>query len=367
MRLTPRTILVTGVTGLIGGDVLARLLGRDPALRAIALVRDLGRWGIAAARHRLPAERVVPVVGDLRVPGLALEPAARRRLLLGVTDVLHCAADTSFSRTLDDARAINTAGTGHLLELTADCPGARRFTFVSTAFVAGCLTGPVPEDRDAAGAGWVNAYEQSKYEAERLVRAHAADWLILRPSTVVCESAAGTVRQVNAVHRALRLYHHGLASMMPGTETSTVDVVTTGYVAGAIAALAMRDDLSGRAVHLCAGAGGLPLGELLDLTYRVWSRDPAWRRRGIPRPAITDLETYRLFEQAVHDTGDERLRQVVRSLSHFTPQLALPKAFDTSFADAVLGERAPAVAGYWTRMLEYLLENKWAAPARAAA
>ena len=51
--------------------------------------------------------------------------------------------------------------------------------------------------------GWVNAYEQSKYEAERLVMEQAASWVILRSSTVVCDDVAGHVTQMNAVHRAL--------------------------------------------------------------------------------------------------------------------------------------------------------------------
>jgi len=41
----------------------------------------------------------------------------------------------------------------------------------------------------------------------------------------------------------------------------------------------------------------LRLDELLDITYARWAMDPEWRRRGIVRPAITDLQTYALFER----------------------------------------------------------------------
>ena len=82
-----------------------------------------------------------------------------------------------------------------------------------------------------------------------------------------------------------------------------------------------------------------------------------WRRRSIERPALASLETYQLFERTVLEAGDDRLRRVVAALSHFAPQLALPKTFDTAAADALLGASALPVRSYWPRMLEALRET----------
>jgi len=202
--------------------------------------------------------------------------------------------------------------------------------------------------------GWVNAYEQSKYEAERLVCRESDDWVILRPSTVVCDDRQGTVSQVNAVHRALRLYRAGLVAMMPGLDTSTLDVVTTDFVGSAIARLALRDEAASTVVHLCAGEGALPLGALLDLTYAYWARDPEWRRRAIARPPLVDLATYALFERSIEEVGDPSIKRLTRSLSHFVPQLALPKRFDTTAASALLDAGAPPVRDFWLPMLRQL-------------
>ncbi|HET7458721.1 MAG TPA: hypothetical protein VFJ74_13825, partial [Gemmatimonadaceae bacterium] len=106
----------------------------------------------------------------------------------------------------------------------------------------------------------------------------------------------------------------------------------------------------------------MPLAELLDVTYAIFARDPAWRRRDIARPALTDAATYALFERAVEETGDARLRRVTRSLSHFIPQLALPKRFDTAVADRALGRPAPSPRAYWPRMVERLVES-WSSAA----
>ncbi len=360
-----RSILITGATGLLGRDVLLRLLASDSRLRAFVLVRDLSRW--AACSRDLPhSDRVTPVLGDVCIDGLGLDALTRRSLLLNVSGIVHLAADTTFSRPLPQARAVNTDGTRHVLELAARCASPVRFAFVSTAFVAGKRVGLVEENDAEHTAGWANAYEQSKYEAEALVRVHAADWVILRSSTVVCDDLDGRVTQLNAVHRALQLYRNGLAAMMPGVAGSTVDAVTTSYVSRAIAALAFRGDVSGKSIHLCAGRGALPLQELLDITWERWAVDPAWRRRAIPRPALASLKTYALFERSVEQIGDASLKRVARALSHFVPQLAMPKQFATTTADVLLGTPAPAVRDFWIPMLDSLASTHWSAGRRAA-
>ena len=348
-----RSILVTGATGLLGRAVLRRLLASDARLRAIVLVRDAARWardpGVSGTH-----ERVTVVQGDLRSPSLGLTSEARGMMRRQVTAIVHLGADTTFSNPLARARAVNTIGTERLLELAHECGSPVRFAYVSTAFVAGRRTGTIAEALAEPSGGWVNAYEQSKYEAEQSVCRHAADWIILRPSTVVCDDGNGAVSQVNAVHRALRLYRAGLVAMMPGVDRSTIDVVTAGFVADAIAQLALRDDVAGRIVHLCVGEGALPLGELLDMTYAHWARDLAWRRRCIARPPLVDLDTYALFERSIEEVGDPSIKRLTRSLSHFVPQLALPKLFDTTTARVLLGVGAPPVREFWPRMLERL-------------
>jgi len=355
-------VLVTGATGLLGSMVVRRWAHAAGAPRLAVLVRDAARWRAVSAALAIPEGRVEPLEGDLTAGGLGLTLAERARLARLASGVVHLAADTTFSRPLSDARAVNLEGTRRLLDLADGWRGMTRFALVSTAFVAGRRTGDVPEAAEGAAdevTGWVNAYERSKAEAEALVRAARRDWVVLRSSTVACDDLSGAVTQRNAVHQALRLFHGGLAAMMPGVEASTLDVVPSDYVADAIARLALAPALDGTTVHLCAGAGAMPLAELLDETYALWARAPEWRRRGISVPALGDLTTWEMFERAVASTGDERLRRVTRAMTHFLPQLALPKRFATDRADALLGNRAPAVRDYWGRMIEHLVRTGW--------
>ena len=355
-------VFVTGATGLLGTDLVRRWTASGTARRIAVLVRDRARWDAIVRRLALPHDAVVALEGDVTREGLGLNRDARAWLAGRATAMVHLAADTTFSRPLDQARLVNRDGTTNLLALAADCPLLSRVAFVSTAFVAGRRTGFVPESPDGASTsaiGWVNAYEQSKAEAEALVRSTREDWVILRSSTIACDDAGGAVTQRNAVHQALRLFHDGLAAMIPGVPASVLDVVPTDYVADAIARLALRRDIDGTTVQLCAGTGAMPLGELLDECYARWATDAAWRRRRIAPPSQADLETWELFTQAVEETAHPRLRRVTRALNHFLPQLALPKRFDTRCADALLGAPAPPVREYWGRMIDHLQQTGW--------
>lgn len=362
-----QTILVTGATGLIGGGVLQRMLEANADLTAYALVRDELRWKRDLHRWGALGPRITAVSGDVRLPGMGIESGARSRILNEVNAIVHAAANTRFSQTLEESRLSNTVGTSNVLELAAECRALTRFAFVSTAFVAGRATGMVPERDNGPEAGWVNAYEQAKYEAECLVRASGTSWVIFRPTTIVCRGTDGVVTQVNGVHRALRIYHRGLAAMMPGARENMLDVITGDYVSDAIATLALDERTAGRTVHLCSGKRAPTVGDLLDTAYDVWEQDAEWKRRGLCRAILTDLATYTMFERAVIDTGDARLRALISSLSHFVPQLALPKQFDTSAADELLKFAPPPVADYWGPMLQNLIATRWGVADEVAA
>lgn len=360
-------LFLTGGTGLVGRRTLARLILAHPGLHAFVLVRSLERWRQVARAEGIPETRVTPLAGEVTQAGLGLDSSARDELANRVTTVLHCAADTIFSNPLADARRVNTAGTGNLLELMATWPHVRRLVHVSTAFVVGRRVGRILEREYAPEWGFVNYYEQSKYEAEQLVRAHAVPWVIIRPSTIVCDSNAGTVSQFNVVHRSLRLYHSGLAPMLPGEATNTVDLVTTDHVAECVGALVDAPGIESGTFHVCAGDGAIELGDLLDIAQSVWAESEAWRRQSISLPALTDLKTYELFERTVQETADARLRAITKSLSHFVPQLSLPKTFDVSGMEFVMGRLAPRVSSFWEPTVRHLIQTQWAAAIRRAA
>jgi nucleoside-diphosphate-sugar epimerase len=360
MTMATRTaVLVTGARGLVGAAVVRRLLERGD----VTTVYSLSRTPAALVNDGVTRPRVVPVRGDITRPGLALELASRRELRSEVDVVIHAAAETRFSQSWSEASLSNVVGTSNVLELASSWPTRPRVCFVSTAFVAGRRIGPIPESVADGAEGWVNEYERSKHEAERLVRVSGLPHVICRPSTIVCDTPAGGISQFNAAHGALRVCARGLVPLLPGTNDTLVDVVPCDYVSRALTDLALDRDADGVTYHLASGADAMPLGELLDRTYAHWAT-LAERPGALVRPVLTDLETYRLFEATVLETAEPGLRRIARALSHFVPQLAHAKTFETARADAALGYRPPPPRTYWTNMLRAL--GAWRPEAEAA-
>jgi long-chain acyl-CoA synthetase len=183
-------VLLTGATGFVGREVLSRFLERDGS-HVFALVRAEND---DEAAGRLPAHaRLTAVAGDIERARLGLADESRARLRREVTTVLHCAASVSFDMPLEDSRRVNVEGTRRVLDFARSCTRLERFSYVSTAYVAGEPGRLFREDELAVGQSFRNPYERSKFEAELALRSEGADLplQILRPSIVVGDSSTG--------------------------------------------------------------------------------------------------------------------------------------------------------------------------------
>ena len=92
-------ILLTGATGLIGGQWLPLLLAADPRRLVTVLARD---------RTRVPNHPKIRLLdGDLSAPRLGLANSEWNSLCGSITAIIHCAADTRFNLPLDQARRVD--------------------------------------------------------------------------------------------------------------------------------------------------------------------------------------------------------------------------------------------------------------------
>ena len=125
--------------------------------------------------------------------------------------MLHCAASVSFDLPLDESRSVNVEGTRRMLEFARGCPGLERFSYVSTAYVAGEPGGLFREDELAVGQRFRNPYERSKFEAELALRSEGRDLplQILRPSIVVGDSSTGRTSSFNVLYGPLKALARG--------------------------------------------------------------------------------------------------------------------------------------------------------------
>jgi thioester reductase-like protein len=331
-------VLLTGATGFVGREILSRFLDRDDR-RVYALVRaeDDDR-----AAGRLPAHpRLTAVAGDIETVGLGLSGDARERMRSEVTSVLHCAASVSFDLPLAESREVNVEGTRRMLDFARTCPRLERFSYVSTAYVAGEPKRVFREDQLAVGQSFRNAYERSKFEAELAVRREGAGLplQIFRPSIVVGDSRTGRTSSFNVLYGPLKAFARGKVPAIPARRDSPVDIVPVDYVADRV-----HDLVTGGpdgTFHLVAGRNATTVGRLLEMSAAALDR---------PEPRVLSPGLYRRW---VHPWLRRKYRGL-RKLEVYFPYFWMRVRFD----DRRLGP-GPKVEDYFHRLVHYAQAARW--------
>ena len=236
------------------------------------------------------------LAGDVAQPRLGLDEDGYAGLVRGLTHIIHAAADLRINAPIAELRRTNLQGTEHVLELAQAAQadhGLARLSHVSTAYVAGGRSGPVPEDALTDAYGFSCAYEFSKFEGERRVQA-ARDHLpisVFRPGMIVGDSSTGEIKTFNTFYFPLRLYLAGRLPLVPGSRTQPVNLVPVDYVADAIVRLTLEPGAEGLNFHLTAPHAALPqAGELVAVrapmgTGAAW---PPAASPGLPAAATAE-------------------------------------------------------------------------------
>jgi thioester reductase-like protein len=343
------TVLLTGATGFLGMELLARLLEQRER-EVICLVRAADA---AAADERLgsvlerlydepPAsrERVSAIPGDVAAPSLGLAPADREALIANVTSVVHCAASISFDNSLEQARTVNTQGALRMIELSREIAAhgsLRRHLHVSTAYVAGRFHGLFKETDLDLGQGFRNTYEQSKFEAEKAIGEAGSELplLIARPSIIVGDSRSGWTSAFNVIYWPMRAFSRGLMDEVAIDPDGVADVVPVDYVADGLMALLEDATLSGT-VALVAGAAAPTNAELIELACKQFGREP---------PRIVSDPASRLQEADL-----------------YVPYFGIGATLDDTRARELLGPLglvAPPLRDYFSKLIDYAERARW--------
>jgi long-chain acyl-CoA synthetase len=348
-------ILLTGATGFLGSQV-ARLLLKDTDHRLAVLVRGSDEADAKRRLQRIWSDwpetagaadgRVQVIRGDLSLPRLGIDPVKYSSLIRSLTHIIHAAAELRFDGSVEELRPINVRGTESLLELARAAHadhGLERFAHVSTAYVAGGRTGEVSEEDLLDGHGFSNAYEQTKFEGETLVRKAMAEFpvSVFRPGMVVGDSSTGEIQSFNTVYVPLRLYLTGRLKLIPTRPDMPVNIVPVDYVAGAITRLAFDGRAAGLTFHLTVAPEHLPrTREMLD-SARTWATeklgDAPPRARFIP------------FERLAGQIGAGRLGVPASLLSYFGEN----RTYRRDNVERLLGPYAPEWQVIMPRLFDY--------------
>lgn len=365
-------ILITGATGFLGRNILFRLLEKDTTSRFCLLTR--GRKGksprdrlhrILSSRYDVDQvkayeKRIDLLLGDVTWKNFGMDDRAYKRFSWNVVRIIHAAATVSFNLPLDMARNINVEGTRNLLDFAAAAHTSgslERVDYVGTAYVAGKRSGTVTEDELDEGQAFNNTYEQTKCEAEKLIRERWGELpvAIHRPSVIVGESSTGRTSSFNVMYFPLKLYARGIWRWIPGSPDVPVDIVPVDFVCDALEAIARDPDTVGGCYHLSASENATTIGQGASMAASYFGGKPV---RFI-HPTVYMNTIHRLVGLVTFG----RLRDTLMNKGAlYLPYFMNKLQFDNRHARARLekyGIHAPRVEEYFARIFQFCIDTEW--------
>jgi long-chain acyl-CoA synthetase len=200
------------------------------------------------------------------------------------------------------------------------------------------------------GQGFRNSYEQSKFEAEKLVRNRdGVPFTILRPSIVVGDRHSGWTAAFNVLYWPLRAFARGLFTAVPALPGAHVDVVSVDFVADAIHSLCQDPQSVGETYNLTAGSHATTIGEIAQLASRYFRR---------PQPLLISPAE---FEARTRAAG-AKARAALQTGQEYFPYFAVQTVFDEARTRAHLGPAGIQVSplgDYLERLLDFATRSRW--------
>lgn len=328
-------ILLTGATGLLGGEVLERLLSRT----------DRQIYAIVRRPLEFTHERLSLIFADLS------EDRPLPPMPTDISTVIHCAASVSFTLPIEEQRAINVEGTRRLLDAAMSLPNLERFQHVSTAYVAGLTEGVFTADELDRGQTWRNTYEQSKWEAEMLVRSYDLPVQVVRPAIVVGDSQTGRTTSFNVIYPPIKAYSRGSFTFAPGSRDGIIDVVPIDYIAESMLALLDHEPGGTHILAACEKAG--TLGEIVD-----------WGAERFDCPVGQLLPRHEL-DALIAQLPDEHRAKAELALERgaaMLPYMNVKTQYRDPATIAFLAERGievPALRDYFDTLMDYAEATDW--------
>lgn len=300
----PREIVLTGSTGFLGIHLLRELLTDDARVHCLVRADDsadaLARVKRTAERYGiadLDMDRVVPLPGDLALPGLGL-PADVFDELARTADVIHHAgAMVNFTYPYEELKAANVTGTAELIRLAGRYRGIPLHYVSTAAVLAGFGAMGVREVTEETPLGYADhlrvGYLETKFVAEELVRNAGKAGLpvaIYRPLDIAGNHHTGAWNTTTELCALIRFMTD--AGVAPDVNLP-LDLVPADICAAAIRHISQQAGTAGRTYHLASprhtlletlvgrlrqhgfAIKGIPYSEWVDELLRCAAADPA--------------------------------------------------------------------------------------------
>jgi nucleoside-diphosphate-sugar epimerase len=236
------------------------------------------------------------------------------------------------NKPLDEARRSALDSTAAILSLARELSRAgalRKVEFISTVGVGGKRPGILPETWIDEPREFHNTYEQSKAEAEIMVRKAIETELlpitVHRPSMVIGNSIDGRIIHFQIFYFICEfLSGRRTLGLYPDFGDTRLDVIPVDRVASSVIAASRDSSTAGTVMHLCTGPEHSP--RLCELKTLVRA---AYRHHGlsIPRAMTLPRQIFAMLPQVAAPFIPQRHRKALTTLPIYLDYLAGRQGF----------------------------------------
>jgi thioester reductase-like protein len=286
------------------------------------------------------------LTGDVASMHLGLSTAEYRELSAECSEIVHAAEWSNVGADKVIQERVNVEGTRTVIELAQDCRRLRRLTHFSTVFVSGDRVGVIAEDELSAGQSFRNFYEQTKFEAEMLVRRAMGQvpCTVLRPGFIVGDSRTGEIDRFDGPYTVAALLLSTRLQVplpLPGDGVAPLNVVPVDFVSSAAAA-----------IHRDARAVGRTF-QIVDpnpsSSRRVYERVAEREGKKLPRLSLG----YKLTDRLLKLPGLEKLTREQRMAFASVNHLSFYGNRNTLEILDGTGISCPPIEGYLDKLIEF--------------
>lgn len=253
----------TGFPGFISNQLIRELVQRDERINKIYLLvlpqqRAKAEKEIKRIEDDLDGMKIAfeILMGDITKEHLGFSLEVYHELQQQVTHLFHLAAIYDLAVPEKLARLVNVVGTKQVDEWAKGVIALKRYTYFSTAYVAGRREGCLYEHELKLPMSFRNHYEQTKYEAELMVEELKKEIpiTIIRPGIVKGHSQTGQTIKFDGSYFILnfldRLSFLPFFPYISSDRETVVNLVPIDYIIQATAFLALYKEGAGKTYHL---------------------------------------------------------------------------------------------------------------------
>jgi len=244
-------IFITGGAGVLGWKLVKILLNETDS-KLYLLVRknsrktvnerivDLIDKSYKGKKRRDAYRRIEVVRGDIAEKNLGIKKARIEELSKKINIIYHSAALCQFNVPMPIIKKINLGGTKNVLDFALKCKinyHLTSFHHISTVAIMGDAGGVLYENSLDIGQRFNNTYEETKFEAEKLIDKYRNKGLsvsIYRPSVIVGDSITGEASDFQIFYRPLHIFSIDILEEIPANRNLKYNLVPVDYVAKAI-------------------------------------------------------------------------------------------------------------------------------------